>query len=123
MTIDEIRYFLNDYFEVLQTHDMTIFEKIFHKECRLYAIQDKTLVASGFTAYQEMMQHHLQAPIASGHPRDDQILMVDILSPSMAAVKVRIRLFNHIILEHLNLMKHDGQWMVYAKHFHKSGSD
>ena len=48
--------------------------------------------------------------------------MVDFLSPTMATVKVRLRLFNSIMEDHLNLMKHEGQWMIYAKHFYKAGT-
>jgi hypothetical protein len=40
----------------------------------------------------------------------------------MALVKVRLRLFDNIMEDHLNLMQHEGRWMIYAKHFHRVGS-
>jgi len=46
--------------------------------------------------------------------------MVDLLSPTMAVVKVRLRLFDNIMEDHLNLMKHDGRWMIYAKHYYRA---
>jgi hypothetical protein len=47
---------------------------------------------------------------------------MDLLSPTMAVVKVRLRLFGSIMEDHLNLMKHEGRWMIYAKHFTRAGS-
>ena len=40
----------------------------------------------------------------------------------MALVKVRVRLFDHIMEDHLNLMLHEGRWMIFAKHFSRVGS-
>jgi hypothetical protein len=44
MLIDEIRSFLTDYFDVLQTQDMAMFDRVFHKDCVLYSQQDNAMV-------------------------------------------------------------------------------
>ena len=31
--------------------------------------------------------------------------------------KVQLRLFDNIMVDHLNLMKVDGRWTIMAKHF------
>jgi hypothetical protein len=121
MLLDEIRSFLHDYFEVLQTQDMVLFDKVFHKDCVLYSEQDSTLVVRPFAEYRAMVQGRA-SPASGGHPRHEEILMVDFLSPTMATVKVRLRLFNSIMEDHLNLMKREGEWMIFAKHFYKAGS-
>jgi hypothetical protein len=121
MLIDELRTFLADYFEVLQTQDMGLFDRVFHKDCVLYSQQDGALVVRPFAAYREMVQGR-QSPAAGGHPRSEEVLAMDLLSPTMALVKVRLRLFGSIMEDHLNLMKHEGRWMIYAKHFHRAGS-
>lgn len=121
MQIDEIRSFLNDYFEVLQTQDMQIFDRVFHRDCVLYSEQDGSTVVRPFAAYREMVQGR-EAPAKGNFPRSEELLMVDFLSPTMAMVKVRLRLFNNIMEDHLNLMKHEGHWMIYAKHFYRLGS-
>ena len=121
MLIDELRPFLADYFEVLQTQDMALFDRIFHKDCVLYSEQDDQLVVRPFAAYREMVQGR-QAPAEGGFPRDEEVLMVDRLSASMAVVKVRLRLFDNIMEDHLNLMRHEGRWMIFAKHFFRVGS-
>lgn len=121
MLIDEIREFLADYFEVLQTQDMALFDRVFHKGCVLYSQQDGALVVRPYAAYREMVQGR-EAPAAGNFPRSEELLMLDVLSPSMVTVKVRLRLFNNIMEDHLNLMKDDGRWMVYAKHFYRTGT-
>jgi hypothetical protein len=121
MLIDEIRSFLNDYFEVLQTQDLQIFDRVFHKDCVLYSEQDGAMVVRPFAAYREMVQGR-EAPVKGNFPRSEELLMADFLSPTMAVVKVRLRLFNNIMEDHLNLMKHEGHWMIYAKHFYRVGS-
>jgi hypothetical protein len=121
MLIDEIRSFLNDYFEVLQTQDMALFDSVFHKDCVLYSQQDNAMVVRPFAAYRTMVQGR-EAPAVGNFPRSEELLMADVLSPTMAVVKVRLRLFNNIMEDHLNLMKHEGRWMIYAKHFSRVGS-
>ena len=121
MLIDEIRAFLQDYFEVLQTQDMTLFDRVFHKHCVLYSQQDGNEIVRPYAAYREMVMGR-KAPAESGHPRSEDVLMMDVLSPTMAVVKVRLRLFDNIMEDHLNLMKHEGRWMIYAKHFYRAGS-
>jgi hypothetical protein len=121
MLIDEIRQFLADYFEVLQTQDMAMFDRVFHKNCVLYSQQDGALVVRPYAVYREMVQAR-QSPVAGGHPRSEQVLAMDLLSPTMAVVKVRLCLFGSIMEDHLNLMKHEGRWMIYAKHFTRAGS-
>ena len=121
MLIDDIRAFLNDYFEVLQTQDMALFDRVFHQDCVLYSVQDGQCVVRPYGVYREMVQSR-KSPAEGGYPRDEQVLMMDVLSPTMVTVKVRLRLFDSIMEDHLNLMLHDGRWMIYAKHFTRAGS-
>jgi hypothetical protein len=121
MNIDDIRSFLDKYFEVLQTQDIALFDAVFHESCVLYSQQQDTLVVRPFAAYRQLIQARTSAA-SSGYPRNEQLLMVDFLSPTMAMVKVRLRLFDNVVDDCLNLMKHDGQWMVYAKHYSRVGS-
>jgi hypothetical protein len=57
------------------------------------------------------------SPQSQNSPRDEHVLMIDLLSPEMAMAKVQLRLFDNIMVDHLNLMKVDGRWTIMAKHF------
>jgi hypothetical protein len=116
MVTDEIRAFLSDYFDVLQNQDMSLFDKVFHQDCVLYSTQDDLTVVRPFKAYREMVQGRA-SPASINAPRQDTILMLDVLSDEMALAKVQLRLFDNIMVDHLNLMKVDGRWTIMAKHF------
>jgi hypothetical protein len=121
MLMNEIQAFLDDYFEVLQTQDMALFDRVFHPSAVLYSAQDGAVVVRPMPAYREIVQQRL-SPQSKGAPRQEEVLMVDLLSPTMAVVKVRLRLFDNIMEDHLNLMKHDGRWMIYAKHYYRAAT-
>ncbi len=121
MLIDELRVFLADYFEVLQTQEMALFDRVFHPDSVLYSQQDGQVTVRPFATYRQMVQSR-QSPASQGSPRQEEVLLIDVLSPSMAVVKVRLRLFNNIMEDHLNLMKHEGQWRIYAKHFTRAAA-
>ena len=108
MVVDEIRLFLDRYFEVLQTQDLSLFDAVFHEKCFLYSHQAGDLTVRSFQSYRELIQGR-ESAASGGHPRDEQILMLDVLSPTMAVVKVRLRMFDSIVEDYLNLMKHEGR--------------
>lgn len=80
-----------------------------------------SLVVRPRPEYRAMVQGRA-SPQSGGFPRDDEILMIDVLSPDMALAKVRLRLFDNTMVDYLNLMKIDGRWCIVAKHFHRAGS-
>lgn len=118
MIANEVNEFLSQYFEVLQTQDMALFDRVFHKDCVLYSQQDDLLVVRPYAVYRDMVAAR-QSPSSAGAPRQEEVLAMDVLAPTMVQVKVRLRLFNNIMEDHLNLMKHEGCWMIYAKHFYR----
>ena len=118
--IDEIQAFLNDYFSVLQTQDLNKFDQVFHRGCVLYSAQNSSVVVRPFDEYRAMVQGR-KSPQEGSFPQLDEVLMIDVMSPEMAIVKVRLRLFNNVMVDYLNLMKVDGRWMIFAKLFHKAG--
>lgn len=119
MIIDEIRSFLGSYFDVLQNQDLDLFDNVFHKDAVLYSQQDGKTIVRPYAEYRRIVEGR-QAPEAVGAPRYDEILLIDVLSDDMAMAKVRLRLFDNVMVDHLNLMKVDGHWMVFAKHFHRA---
>ena len=121
MVVDEIKSMLQNYFDVLQTQEMVKFDKVFYPKCVLYSAQDGVIVARTFDEYRAMVQGR-KSPQSLGSPRSDEVLMIDVISTEMALAKVRLRLFDNIMVDYLNLMKIDGQWMVVAKHFHRAES-
>lgn len=121
MIVNEIQAFLKDYFEVLQTQDMALFDRVFHPEGVLYSSQDGAVTVRPVPIYRDIVRQR-PSPQSQGASRQEEVLLVDLLSPTMAVVKVRLRLVDNIMEDHLNLMKHDGRWMIYAKHYYRAGA-
>jgi Putative lumazine-binding len=121
MVTDEIRVFLNDYFDVLQSQDMSLFNRVFHQDCVLYSTQDGQTVVRSYQAYRDMVQGRA-SPQSMHAPREEQIVMLDLLSDEMALAKVQLRLYDNIMVDYLNLMKVQGSWRVVAKHFWRKGA-
>ena len=120
MIVNEIHHFLKDYFDVLQNQNMALFEQVFHKDCVLYSTQNAQTVVRPYQVYRDMVQARA-SPESVNAPRNDMILMVDVLSNEMALAKVQLRLFDSIMQDYLNLMKINGRWTVAAKHFTRFG--
>ena len=76
MVTDEIRVFLNDYFDVLQNQDMSLFDRVFHHDCVLYSTQDGQTVVRPYKVYRDMVQGRA-SPESVKAPRHDTILMLD----------------------------------------------
>ncbi|MEO9383129.1 nuclear transport factor 2 family protein [Chromobacterium phragmitis] len=120
MAPQDIQAFLKQYFDVLQNQDLALFDRIFHPDCMLYSQQDGITTRRSFSEYRLMVAGR-QSPQAAGHPRAEQVVMVDRLSDTMALAKVRLRLFDNIMVDYLNLMKVEGEWRIFAKLFYREG--
>lgn len=113
--IDEL---LQDYFDLLYTQDMSLFDRVFHPSAVLYSAQDRFIVVRPREEYRELMRAR-RSPEQNGSPRDDTVLRIDTLSPEMAVAKVRLRLNDNIMVDYLNLLLVDGLWMIVAKLYHR----
>ncbi|HDR9512258.1 hypothetical protein C5615_38645 [Burkholderia cepacia] len=121
MEVNEILSFLKKYFDVLQNQDLALFDRVFHRDCVLYSQQDGVTIVRPLPEYRKMVEGR-KSPQEGGFARHDEIVMIDMLSSDMALAKVRLRLFDNIMVDYLNLMKIDGRWQIVAKLFHRAGA-
>ncbi len=112
--MQEIHTLLNNYFDALYTQDLTIFDQVFHKDGVLYNAQDGNTVIRPIAEYREVVKNR-KSPKETGSPRNDNVVLIDFLSAEMAMVKVRLRLYDNIMDDYLNLIKSDDRWQVAAK--------
>ncbi|WP_449397751.1 nuclear transport factor 2 family protein [Chryseobacterium wanjuense] len=121
MVENEIRAMLERYFDVLQTQDLNEFDKVFNSNSVLYSAQDGNFVVRPFQEYREMVKNR-KSPVEMGSGRKDEVVFLDILSDTMAFAKVRLQLFDNIMVDYLNLVKVDGNWSIVSKLFYREGS-
>jgi hypothetical protein len=115
-----IKKLIADYFEVLHFQDMNLFDRVFHKDCVLYSAQGGELSIRPYDTYREAVANR-KSPADSGNARNDQVLMFDQISPTLALVKPQLEMFGGVMQDYLNIVFLDGQWWVMAKMWEKVG--
>lgn len=58
-----------------------------------------------------------QSPKQRGLPRQDQVLSIDLVSPTMAYVKLKCAIPPRFFTDQLSLLKTDGRWQIAQKVF------
>ena len=116
----EIRATLEDYFEAMHSQDMVKFDSVFHPSCTLYSSQGNELVLRPYALYRDQVVNR-ESPKSLGNPRADQVLMVDVISDSMALARVQLQMFGGIMQDYLNFVKIDGHWWIIAKLYEQVG--
>lgn len=121
MAITAIQEAMQEYFDVMHECDLDKFDRVFHPACSLFSAQEGVFTVRPFAHYRAEMQQRTP-PRSLGHPRDETILKIDLLSPEIALAQVRVRIFEKIFIDNLNLLKLDGRWMVIAKLYHHAAT-
>lgn len=120
--LDEgIKKLLDDYFDVMHFQDMQKFDRVFHPSCTLYSAQGGELSLRPYQVYRDAVLAR-QSPASLNEVRDDRVLLVDQISPTLALVKPQLQMFGGVMQDYLNLVWLDGQWWVMAKMWEKVGS-
>ena len=124
MNFDEaepaIKQLISDYFDVLHFQDMDLFDKVFHKDCVLYSAQGGDISIRPSAIYREAVANR-KSPAELGNARNDQVLLFDQISPTLALVKPQLEMFGGVMQDYLNIVFIDGQWWVLAKMWEKVG--
>jgi hypothetical protein len=116
-----IEEMLLDYFELLYTQNMSLFDRVFHPAAVLYSAQDGEVVVRSREEYRALMTSR-RSPLQNDAPRYDAVLRIDMLSPEMAMAKVRLRLNDNVMVDFLNLLLVDGEWTIVAKLYHRDAT-
>ena len=115
-----IKHMLDDYFDVMHFQDMSLFDKVFHKNCSLYGVVDSALSLRPYDIYREAVANR-ESPAQKGEARNDHVLMFDQLSPTIALVKVQLEMFGGVMQDYLTLIHIDGRWQIISKIWERVG--
>ncbi|MGZ3236110.1 MAG: nuclear transport factor 2 family protein [Burkholderiaceae bacterium] len=114
MVITEICTAMKLYFDVMHECDLEKFDRIFHPTSSLFTAKDGVLTLRPFTQYRAEIEKRT-SPKSLEQPREEAVLSINVLSSEIALVQVRVRIFEKIFIDNLNLLKIDGRWMIVAK--------
>lgn len=117
---DGIRLLLDDYFDLMHTQDMAVFDRVFHKDSVLFGVVEGQLNVRPYAVYREVVMAR-QSPAELGNARRDVVLDFDQISPTLAWVKVQLEMFGGVMQDYLNLSYLDAKWWVVAKMWERVG--
>ena len=120
MTDPGIQTLLDDYFELIHTQDMSLYNKVFHKDSNLYSSENDEIVIRSADLYRSQMEART-SPQDSGNARRDVVLLVDQMSPEVAFAKVQLEMFGGVMQDYLSLLHVDGSWFVISKLYKQVG--
>ncbi|MEX3957070.1 nuclear transport factor 2 family protein [Trinickia sp. EG282A] len=117
MEINSIQHALQIYFDVMYECDLKKFDQVFHPSSSLFTMRNGEFNLRPFAQYREEIAARTP-PKSVQQPRMDDILQIQVLSSEIAFAQVRVRIFEKVYVDNLNLLKFDRNWMIVAKIFH-----
>ena len=112
---------LDNYFELMHTQNMDLFDKVFHETSSLFGVPEGQFNIRSAAVYKDAMLNR-QSPAEKGEARRDEILFVDQLNDNLAVARVQLEMMGGVMQDYLSLLKIDGQWMIVAKTWARVGN-
>jgi hypothetical protein len=106
---------IQSYLDGLYESDADKIASAFHPTSALTSVSsDGELVITPRDKWLEMVRTR-PSPKQRGLPRHDQVLTIDLVSPTMAYVKLRCAIPPRFFTDQLSLLKIDGRWQIAQK--------
>lgn len=105
------------YFDLMFDSNVEQFDRVFAPTARLHGLRESGLRVLTAAEYRELLAT-TPSPQSKAAPRHQEILLIDLASPSQALAKVRVRIDQTLYLDYLCFHLIDGEWLVTAKSFH-----
>lgn len=105
------------YFDALYFCDTEMLNSVFHQASSLFDADNGTLLVEPIKSFSDDVAGRV-SPASKNQIREDEILMVDWLSPISATVKIRLRAHQNVFVDHLGFVKTDSGWKIVSKIWH-----
>jgi hypothetical protein len=115
--VDGLLRAVREYFDLMYDSDVSRFDRVFRPTAQLHGLRDGKMRMLTAQAYREILAT-APSPQSQGAPRQEEVLLLDITSPTQALVKVRVRISALVYVDYLSYHRIDGEWLVSAKTFH-----
>ena len=106
------------YFDLLYDCDTEKFDRVFRSTSQLHGIREGKMICWPAAQYKEVLASR-QSPKSLGAPREEQILLLDVASPTAALAKVRVRINDMYFVDYLSYHKIGTDWLITSKAYHK----
>jgi len=105
------------YLDLMYDCDISHFDDVFLSTAHLHGFRDGEMKAWSAEVYKDILSKR-QSPKSRNALREDEILSVDFASPTMALVKVRVRIAAMVFVDYLTWHCTHGKWLITSKGFH-----
>jgi hypothetical protein len=106
------------YLDMIYYCDIEKLDTIFHPASSLFDGDEGKIFVDPIDNFRQDVTSR-PSPASVNQKREEEILLIDYLSPLSAIVKLRLRSHENIFVDHLNFVK-DGnhEWKIVAKVWH-----
>lgn len=108
---------IQNYFDALYDGDVAKFREVFHPACRLFTIVDGKVVTFDHEPYMARVAGR-PSGASRGDVRNDQIVSLEVASPTTAHARVRDVYEPHHFINELTCLKEGERWWILAKAWH-----
>lgn len=105
------------YFDALYFCDTKKLNAVFHESASLFDADNGSLFVEPINSFSNDVGGRT-SPASKQQTREDEILMIDWLSPISAVVKVRLRAHENVFVDHLGFVNSDQGWKIVSKIWH-----
>lgn len=105
------------YFDALYYCDTEKLNTVFHPASSLFDADQGKLFVEPIASFSDDVAGRT-SPSSNGQAREDEILMIDWLSPFSAVVKIRLRAHRNVFVDHLGFVKGEEGWKIVSKIWH-----
>jgi len=108
---------IQSYLDGLYESDADKIAGVFHPTSALTSVtNDRELIVTPRDKWLDKVRAR-PSPKQQGLPRHDQVLTIDLISPTMAYVKLKCAIPPRFFTDQLSLLKIDGRWQIAQKVF------
>jgi Putative lumazine-binding len=115
--IQELTAAVQLYLDLMYDCDVTKFDKVFYRSAQLHGFRGGEMTCWPVAEYKQILAERT-SPKAQGSVREEQILLMDVASPTQALAKVRVRINDMVFVDYLTYHKVDGAWIITSKAYH-----
>ena len=105
------------YFDSLYFCDTEKLNSVFHESSSLFDGDNGNVFVETIASFSDDVGGR-ESPASKGQAREDEILLIDWLSPISAVVKIRLRAHQNVFVDHLAFVKSAQGWKIVSKIWH-----
>ncbi len=110
------------YLDMLYACDPAMVDGIFEVNARLCTLDGDVLVYRSVEDYKTVLQGRT-APSSVDAPREDELIAIDLSTPTQALIKIKMRINQLVFIDYLTLVRLEQGWRIIAKTYQRLSGD